>query len=66
LHAFPPAVMDACFKAANELHTEIAATNPNFKKVQDSMIAYRTDGYLWWQVAEYSYDTYMIRTRTQG
>ena len=33
LHAFPPAVMEACLKAAKELHAEIAATNPNFKKV---------------------------------
>ena len=66
LHAFSPAIMDACFKAANELHAEISATNPSFKKVQDSLNAYRSDGYLWWQVAEYSYDTYMIRTRTQG
>ena len=30
---FSPAVMEACFKAAKELHTEVAATNPNFKKV---------------------------------
>jgi TRAP-type mannitol/chloroaromatic compound transport system substrate-binding protein len=66
LHAFPPAVMDACFKAANEVHTEIAATNAPFKKAMDSLNAYRSDGYLWWQVAEFSYDNYMIRTRTQG
>jgi TRAP-type mannitol/chloroaromatic compound transport system substrate-binding protein len=66
LHAFPPAVMDACFKAANEVHGEIAATNAPFKKAMDSLNAYRSDGYLWWQVAEFSYDNYMIRTRTQG
>jgi TRAP-type mannitol/chloroaromatic compound transport system substrate-binding protein len=66
LHAFSPAIMDACWKAANELHSEIAATNANFKRVLDSMTAYRNDGYLWWQVAEYSYDTYMIRARARG
>jgi TRAP-type mannitol/chloroaromatic compound transport system substrate-binding protein len=27
------------------------------------MIAFRGDQYLWWQVAEYSYDTFMIRNR---
>ena len=28
------------------------------------MIAFRGDEYLWWQVAEYTYDTFMIRNRT--
>ncbi len=66
LHPFSPAIMDACLKAANEVHQEIAAGNPDFKKVLDSMTAFRNDGYLWWQVAEYSYDSFMIRTRTRG
>ena len=29
-------------------------------------LAFRNDQYLWWQVAEYSFDTFMIRTRTRG
>ena len=29
------------------------------------MIAFRDDEYLWWQVAEYAYDTFMIRIRAQ-
>ena len=36
LRPFPPAVMDACFKAANELYAETAAANADFKKVLDS------------------------------
>jgi TRAP-type mannitol/chloroaromatic compound transport system substrate-binding protein len=66
LHAFSPTIMEACYKSANELHKEIAATNPSFKKVLDSMTAYRNDGYLWWQVAEYSYDSFLIRSRSLG
>jgi len=27
------------------------------------MQAFRNDEYFWWQVAEYSYDTFMIRSR---
>ena len=42
LHAFPPPVMEASFKAAKELHSEVAATNENFKKVYESMTASRT------------------------
>jgi TRAP-type mannitol/chloroaromatic compound transport system substrate-binding protein len=65
LHAFPPVVMDASYKAANELYAETTAANPDFKKVYDAMVAFRGDQYLWWQVAEYSFDTFQIRARTR-
>jgi TRAP-type mannitol/chloroaromatic compound transport system substrate-binding protein len=65
LRAFPQTVMDACLKASNEVNVEISATNPDYKKVLDSMQAFRNDQYLWWQVAEYTYDGFMIRTRTR-
>ena len=61
LHAFSPAIMDACLKAAHELHAEISLTNASFKKVYDSMNAFMKAGYSWWQVAEINYDAYMIR-----
>jgi TRAP-type mannitol/chloroaromatic compound transport system substrate-binding protein len=66
LQPFSPAIMDACYKAAIETHNEVAATNADFKKVLEAMLAFRNDEYLWWQVAEYSYDSYMIRARTRG
>src|SRR5205823_3227855 len=40
LHGFSPAIMEACFKAAKDLHSEIAGTNESFKKVYDSMTNY--------------------------
>jgi TRAP-type mannitol/chloroaromatic compound transport system substrate-binding protein len=61
LHAFSPPIMEAFFKAAKELHSEIAATNASFKKVYDSMTAFTNEGYSWFQVAELSYDSFMIR-----
>jgi TRAP-type mannitol/chloroaromatic compound transport system substrate-binding protein len=63
LQPFSPEVMDACYKAANELYTEINAKNPAFKKIYDSYTAFRADGYLWHQVADYTMDSYMIRYR---
>ena len=66
LRPFPQPVMEACLKAANEVYAELSASNAEFKKVWDSILAFRNDGYLWWQVAEYSYDTFMIRTRPRG
>ena len=38
LHGFSPAIMDACFNAAKELHAEIAKDNASFKKVYDSLM----------------------------
>ena len=61
LHGFSPPIMEACFKAAKELHSEIAATNPSFKKVYESMTDFTTNGYQWFQVAELGYDSFMVR-----
>jgi TRAP-type mannitol/chloroaromatic compound transport system substrate-binding protein len=65
LRPFTQPVMEACLKAANEVFVETSAANADFKKVFDNMIAFRNEEYLWWQVAEYSYDSFMIRTRTR-
>ncbi|GGF72488.1 ABC transporter substrate-binding protein [Azorhizobium oxalatiphilum] len=63
LRAFPQPVMEAGYKAAFELYGELAAQNPNFKKALDSMNAIRGEQLLWWQIAEYSFDSFNIRTR---
>ena len=61
LHGFSPAIMEACFKAAKELHAEIAKENASFKKVEDSMNVFTSNGLSWFQVAELNYDSFMIR-----
>jgi TRAP-type mannitol/chloroaromatic compound transport system substrate-binding protein len=66
LRPFPQPVLEACLKAANELYAETAANNGDFKKIYENLFAYRSDQYLWWQVAEYNYDTFMIRSRPRG
>ncbi len=40
--------------------------NADFKKVYDSLTPFRDDGFLWFQVAEYSFDNFSIRSRSQG
>jgi TRAP-type mannitol/chloroaromatic compound transport system substrate-binding protein len=62
---FPAPVMDAALKAALEVYAEVSARNADFKKVWESMLAFRNDAYLWWQVAEYTYDNFLIRNRTR-
>ena len=65
LRPFSQAVMEACLKASNEVNKETSAVNPSYKKVWDSISAFRGDEYLWWQVAEYGYDSFMIRNRAK-
>jgi TRAP-type mannitol/chloroaromatic compound transport system substrate-binding protein len=66
LRPFPQDVMEACYKASNELYAEISGRNADFKKAIDTMTAFRGDQYLWWQVAEIGYDIFMIRMRQRG
>jgi TRAP-type mannitol/chloroaromatic compound transport system substrate-binding protein len=63
LRLFPQEVLEACYKTANDLYGQLSTENPNFKKIADSYMAFRGDQYLWWQVAEYSFDNFMIRER---
>jgi TRAP-type mannitol/chloroaromatic compound transport system substrate-binding protein len=65
LRPFPQEVMEASYNAAMELYAEISAKNPDFKKIIDAMTATRNDQYLWWQVAEFTYDAFMIRQRAR-
>jgi TRAP-type mannitol/chloroaromatic compound transport system substrate-binding protein len=66
LRPFPQEVLEAALKAANEVYDEQSAKNPDFKKVYDAVKAFRGEEYLWFQVAEYTYDNFMIRARARG
>ena len=63
LRPFSQEIMDAAFKAANEIYDDLSAKSPDFKKLYDSQRAFRNEEYLWFQVAEYTFDNYMIRAR---
>jgi TRAP-type mannitol/chloroaromatic compound transport system substrate-binding protein len=66
LRPFSQPILEACYKASVEVYNETSAANADFKKTYDSMVAFRGDQYLWWQVAEYGFDTFMIRQRARG
>ena len=66
LRPFTEPVLEASYRAANEIYGEIAGTNPDFKSMYDSIVAFRSDQYLWWRVGEYTFDTFMIRARARG
>jgi TRAP-type mannitol/chloroaromatic compound transport system substrate-binding protein len=63
LKPFPQAVMDAFYKATNEHHAELAAKDAHFKKAYDSVNAFRKERLGWLQIAEHSFDSFLLSTR---
>ena len=59
LFRFPKDLMDAAFKEAMGLYSEISAKNPNWKKVYDDYAAFRRDANLWFRFTEASFDDFM-------
>jgi TRAP-type mannitol/chloroaromatic compound transport system substrate-binding protein len=66
LKPFPQDVMAGAFEAANATYAEISATNEMFKKIKESQDAFKRDAYLWAQIAEYNYDTFMMVQQQAG
>ena len=58
---FPQPVLEACYKAANELYDETSAKNPKFAKIYEPWRKFRTDELQWFQVAEQTFDNFMLR-----
>ena len=61
LAPFSAPIMEASFAAATEVYAETNAKNAAFKKVYDSMTAFRKDQVLWFRVAEGTFDNFMAR-----
>jgi TRAP-type mannitol/chloroaromatic compound transport system substrate-binding protein len=66
LRAFPQDLLEAAYRAANDVYRDISSANPRFKAMIDAATAFRADQYLWWQVSEYTFDNFMIRQRARG
>ncbi|NIC41779.1 TRAP transporter substrate-binding protein [Aquabacterium sp. A08] len=60
---FPKSTMDAAFKAANELYTELSDTNANWKKIYSDYAEFRRDQNLWFRFTEGLFDNYMQNSR---
>lgn len=63
LKPFPVPVMEAAYKAAGEYYAELSGKNELFKRAYASLVAYRSEQYLWWQVGELPYDLFIARMR---
>jgi len=59
INRFPKDMMDASFKARNELFAELNDTNPDWKKIYAHYEKFLRDEYSWFRLSEMSYDQYM-------
>ena len=59
LQGFPKDVMEAAFKASNEIYNELSASNPNWKKVYTDWYKFRNDDILWFRFADNEFDRFM-------
>jgi TRAP-type mannitol/chloroaromatic compound transport system substrate-binding protein len=66
LRPFSAEIMSACFDAAMSTYEEISATNEMFKKLLDSQKDFKKDSYIWMQLSEYNYDTFMMGQDNAG
>lgn len=66
LSPFSAEILSACFDKANEVYAEMEDSNPTFKKIWDSIKAFRGEYYLNAQIAEYNYDTFMMIQQRGG
>jgi TRAP-type mannitol/chloroaromatic compound transport system substrate-binding protein len=65
LRPFPQEVLESCYNAANEIYADLSKSNAHFGKMYSSLIAYRNESLAWVQVAELSFDSFMMRMRTR-
>ncbi|WP_423066562.1 TRAP transporter substrate-binding protein [Devosia sp. CN2-171] len=58
LRPFSGEIMEASFQAAEATYAEFEVSSPNFKKIWESLKAFRKDHYLWNQIAELNFDAF--------
>jgi TRAP-type mannitol/chloroaromatic compound transport system substrate-binding protein len=63
LRPLPVPVMQACYNAAQDLYSELASKNPDFKKIYEPWGRFRDDQYLWFRVAENTYDNFVYSVK---
>lgn len=66
LRQFPKPMMEASFKAANELYGELSVKSPEFRKIYEQWVKFRDEQILWFRVCENSFDSFMATHAGKG
>jgi TRAP-type mannitol/chloroaromatic compound transport system substrate-binding protein len=60
LRPFTREILNACYKAAQELYAEESARNPKFKKIHESWKKFMVEEHIWFRVVEQQFDNFML------
>jgi TRAP-type mannitol/chloroaromatic compound transport system, periplasmic component len=60
LRPFSREIMEAAYKVTFELYDELSKQNPKFKKIYDSWKPFRDEEYLWFRIAENTFDNFVF------
>ena len=66
LRPFPQSVMDACYKASEEVYADIAAKSAKFRKVYEPWRKFRDEQIQWASIAEGRFDSFMVSTQRKA
>ncbi|WP_416064711.1 TRAP transporter substrate-binding protein [Rhizobium sp. ZK1] len=66
LRPFSQEIMEASFEAATGIYGDISSKNQYFRKIYDDQTAFKRDAYLWMQLSEYTFDTFMMIQQRAG
>jgi TRAP-type mannitol/chloroaromatic compound transport system substrate-binding protein len=60
LRPFSKEILDASYKATQDLYAEISAKNPKWKAIYDPWKKFLDDELQWFRVDEHQFDSYML------
>ena len=63
LRPFPRAVLEAAEKASYEVYDEMSAKSAHFKRIYPEWNKFRDEQFLWFRVAELTYDDYAFKSK---
>ncbi len=66
LRAFPQDVLNATYDASLQLYADLRDSADGWAKIYDSMMAFQADHFLWQQVAEQNFASFMQQKQSQG
>jgi TRAP-type mannitol/chloroaromatic compound transport system substrate-binding protein len=66
LKPYPRDIMEAAYKASQEVYADLYGKNEWFKRIHENQTAFRNEEVLWFRVAELPYDSFMAQMQSRG
>jgi len=63
LRSFSKEILDACYKATQELYAEYSEKNPKWKAIYEPWKKFLDDEHQWFRVVEQQFDNYMLSVK---